>query len=1121
MPHATIWTAPAGSGKTGKVIEAILQAREVNHWQPIWVLLPTELQISVFRTRLLAAYQERFGRPVCFGVQYFSFYKLYNHLLDRMLLPQKQIGQASVYRILRYVITKQAAENRLAYFGNIAAKPGFVKLMAEFILELKQARIHPESFELYAQKSGRDKDQDLAAIYTHYQNYLRDHQLVDREGAGWVALRGLETDYHTEFLNMIGLLVVDGFINFSPLQARLLGQLAYKINRTILTLSYDESRSETLYRGIKRISDRLQNYGAWEVKNLTDGVIQRRDELAYLEAAWQQTSYNPHPANDALQLIEAPSPEQEVRAVLRKIKQQLMAGVDPEQIAVLAYHTQPYADFVRSVAEGYRIPIAVRRGVELTQNPAVAAILQLLDLHTPPVDFRQQPLLDVLRSPYFVFHQLVADDADELERVSQQFQVVRSRQDWLQAVRMAGSKFEDEDGEERITEIDPALYQRLQNFFDRVTPPQEATPREFVSWIENLLGPDPSYLRERRADVDPTLVNYEGGEGHLHFYSQIREPLDVERLGDVGQAVMVRDIHAMQAFRACLNEILRAYDLLAEQTMGGVEALMAWEDFRKDLQQSIESHQVEPVGGTYRNGRVLFADVFEASGLTHDHIYIMGLAEGVFPSQNFEDPLYSDAERREVQAESGQFELQTTTEQLDDGLVFYQTCAMARETLTLSRPTLDEKANPWPPSILWRETTAILTNAPKTTLRSGEAPPLVESGDMREASIALAASIDQLAAGEARAILAALLADKEHGTRWQNILRGRSIEARRENLNVPFDRYSGVLNNPALVARVAAQLGSSRKWSASQFNDYGYCPFRFFAKRVLRLEELQAPEEGYDAAQLGSVQHEVLENTYLRILNEGLAILPENEAQAIQILTEEAARWLPTAPQRWGFRPTPLWEQEKDEIVRRLSLLIALDFSDNPKSPFVATSRSKAVISDLVNSVGGERRVFALEKAFGMDGGLEAVVDGEAGPLWVRGKIDRVDRVGDKLIIIDYKSGSKTPKNEDIEEGRNFQMLLYLLAARQIIAQEHPGLEVKAGMFWSIRTRKADGQILVDAPILEEAQRRLHEYIGAGRQGRFQVQPTKYDHGKCFTYCEFHQLCRVHRGSGLKGTAEE
>ncbi|MBL1135249.1 MAG: hypothetical protein HND46_08015 [Chloroflexi bacterium] len=1119
MPHATIWTAPAGSGKTGKVIEAILQAREVSPWQPLWVLLPTELQISAFRSRLLAAYQERFGRPVCFGVQYFSFYQLYNHLLDQMLLPQKQIGPASVYRILRYVIAKQAAEDRLQYFGNIASKPGFIKLMAEFILELKQARIHPESFELYAQKSRRDKDQDLAAIYTHYQNYLRDHRLVDREGAGWVALRGLETDYHTEFLDSVGLFVVDGFINFSPLQARLLGQLADKIGRTILTLSYDENRRETLFRGIQRIGDRLQNYGHWDVENLTDGVIQRREELTRLESAWQQPSHVPRPAGDALHLIEAPNPEQEMRAVLRKVKQQLMAGVDPEQIAILAYHTQTYADFVRSISESYRVPIAVRRGVELTRNPAVAAILQLLDLHTPQVDFRQQPMLDVLRSPYFVFHQLMADDADQLERVSRQFQVVRSRQDWLQAVQMAGSKFEDEDGEEQVTEIDPALHQRLQAFFERVTPPKEATPREFVAWIENLLGPDSAYLRERRADIDPTLASYEGGEGHLSFYNQIREPL--EGLGDNSQAVMVRDIHAMQAFRACLNEIFRAYDLLAEQTMGGVEALIAWEDFRKDLQQAIESHQVEPVGGLYRNGRVLFADVFEASGLTHDHIYIMGMAEGVFPSQNLEDPLYSDTERRQAQAEPTYFELQTTTEQVDDGLVFYQTCAMARETLTLSRPTLDEKANPWPPSILWRETTAILTDAHKTTLRSGEAPKLEESGDMREAGIALTATIHQLAAGEARVILSSLLADREHGPRWQNILRGRLIEARREKLNVPFDQYSGVLSSPALIARVAAQLGSSRKWSASQFNDYGYCPFRFFAKRVLRLEELKAPEEGYDAAQLGSVQHEVLENTYLRILNEGLLIQPENEKRAIQILTEEAARWLPTAPQRWGFRPTPLWEQEKDEIVRRLTLLISLDFSDNPKSPFVATARSKSTISELVDSVRGERRVFALEKAFGMDGGLEAVVDGEAGPLWVRGKIDRMDRIGDKLIIIDYKSGSKTPKNEDIEEGRNFQMLLYLLAARQIIAQEHPELEVRAGMFWSIRTRKADGQILADDSLLQEAQRRLHEYIVAGRQGRFQVQPTKYDHGKCFAYCEYHQFCRVHRGSGLKGTAEE
>jgi ATP-dependent helicase/nuclease subunit B len=625
-----------------------------------------------------------------------------------------------------------------------------------------------------------------------------------------------------------------------------------------------------------------------------------------------------------------------------------------------------------------------------------------------------------------------------------------------------------------VTRIDRALLERLPQFFERITPPEEATPREYITWIEDLLGRDPASVREQRTDTDPTVsLSVNDGQG-LSFYARVRHPLEeMQHKSEVGQNVAVRDVYAMQAFRACLNEILRAYDLLAEQMMGGVEPLMTWAQFRIELGLAVEGHQAQQVGGDYRNGRVLFSRLDEARGLIHDHIYILGLAEGLFPAQIQEDPLYSDRERKKLQDEAG-FEVQTSTDRVDSGLIFYEACAMARETLTLSRPTLDEKANPWPPSILWREVNTILKDAPTLRIRAGAAPLVEETADMREAGVAVAAAISQqlVSVNDASGVLASLLGDATHSSRWVNILRGRAIEARRENIRQPFDQFSGILRQPELIAKVAAQLGVNRQWSATQFNDYGYCPFRFFSKRVLRLEELEEPEEGLDAAQLGSVQHEVLENTYLQILAEGFVIAPENVGRALELLHEEAAKCLPTAPQRWGFRPTPLWKHEQAEIMSRLTQLIKLDFSESTKSPFVLNPRSKNPVAVVVEEIGGTRAVFALEQAFGMDGKPNAVIDGAAGPLKVRGKIDRIDRVGNTLIVMDYKSGTKTPKNQDIEEGRNFQMLLYLLAAQQIIQQEHPELIVQVGMFWSIRTQKAEtsAQILANDPLFEEAE---------------------------------------------------
>ena len=308
---------------------------------------------------------------------------------------------------------------------------------------------------------------------------------------------------------------------------------------------------------------------------------------------------------------------------------------------------------------------------------------------------------------------------------------------------------------------------------------------------------------------------------------------------------------------------------------------------------------------------------------------------------------------------------------------------------------------------------------------------------------------------------------------------------------------------------MAQQLGEQRTWSASQFNDFGYCAFRFFAKRLLRLSEVEEPSEGLDAAQLGSLQHAILEETYSIFRDRKTILSPENVEFAIETMHAQADTIFATAPKDFGFRQTPLWEQEQAEIRRRLEALISLDFSNEKDNPFIGTSRTKNAV---VKAVGpnAERTVFALESEFGNDTAPMAL-HGTAGWVKARGFIDRIDRVGNKLIVVDYKSGTQMPSAKDIESGRNFQMMLYLAAAEHVVAPQYNDLHVAAGLFWSIRSRKAAGQVAPDQAEIENARQYLDSYILAARAGKFDVDPPKTENGRCFRHCEFYQLCRVQR----------
>ena len=94
------------------------------------------------------------------------------------------------------------------------------------------------------------------------------------------------------------------------------------------------------------------------------------------------------------------------------------------------------------------------------------------------------------------------------------------------------------------------------------------------------------------------------------------------------------------------------------------------------------------------------------------------------------------------------------------------------------------------------------------------------------------------------------------------------------------DRYSGLLTDPQLIAWVAGELGPQRPWSASQLNELGACRYRFFAKRLLGLEELWQPEPGLNALDLGTLNHEILERTYGDVARRRLTIEEEKSGRS-------------------------------------------------------------------------------------------------------------------------------------------------------------------------------------------------------------------------------------------------
>ncbi len=269
-------------------------------------------------------------------------------------------------------------------------------------------------------------------------------------------------------------------------------------------------------------------------------------------------------------------------------------------------------------------------------------------------------------------------------------------------------------------------------------------------------------------------------------------------------------------------------------------------------------------------------------------------------------------------------------------------------------------------------------------------------------------------------------------------------EARRDTGHQPLhdghpayrpNPWNGELRDPRVLEMLESRFDADTVWSASGLQNYSNNPFMFLVKRVLCLDEVVEADEETTPLVFGAVAHDLLERFYSLLKDD---VPREFDRRAESAFTEAAAQVIVDREisDEWSGAPL-LWQQECDAILVRVREYLAWEL------PHVADK--------------GERP-FLIEHAFGGDEGVLIEgedVDGQAAWLRLRGRIDRVDLIGDGepgpngtavSNVLDYKSG-KTPSANDYVDGTALQAPLYMQAL------ENAGHHVGIGFYRSLKKR--------------------------------------------------------------------
>ncbi|WP_276880758.1 PD-(D/E)XK nuclease family protein [Anaerococcus tetradius] len=212
------------------------------------------------------------------------------------------------------------------------------------------------------------------------------------------------------------------------------------------------------------------------------------------------------------------------------------------------------------------------------------------------------------------------------------------------------------------------------------------------------------------------------------------------------------------------------------------------------------------------------------------------------------------------------------------------------------------------------------------------------------------------------------------------------------------------------------KLYKKNHFNVSEIENYSRCPYKYFVNYGLRPKI----EESYDVdhMEVGNIVHKLFEDLSHKLKNEDIKTISQEDLD--ELLVENF---------------TKATEENLDKTRRK-----------DAKNKFIlnnvltSTRRNSKKLLDQLSQ--GDFEIYAVEEDFGYGKDIPQVfVDDEN---YLRGRIDRIDKAGNFVRIIDYKTGNNTFKIVNLLNGLDLQLLVYMMA----VAKNSKEVMIPIGSFY-------------------------------------------------------------------------
>ena len=764
-------------------------------------------------------------------------------------------------------------------------------------------------------------------------------------------------------------------------------------------------------------------------------------------------------------ILSASDMREETRWVARRVLALAGEDVPFHRMAILYRQAVPYASQLRTELGMAGIPMAGPDPTLLRDTPAGRLLLGLLDVVES--DFSRSSLMQwIAEAPVRAGRdsRLASAELPRWDELSRKAGVIQGVDQWLERIgryktamdeRAAKIAEHDEGSDGQIAAIRGSseragrLIAFVQGLGNRLPPAGHTEWHEFSTWATGI-------LKDYAHDPD----NWPGG--HVASY---------ERVLDLVSGMSELDT---------------------------VEPGTTLTGFRQALEGALEV----PAGRTGITGSGVFvANLASAQGMEFEAVWILGMADGVFPPRATEDPLLPDVLRLGL---GDGTTLSTSRSSLRDEQRLFLTALATGNRRYLSYSRTDSSAQRGQHPSPW-----LLDAA--TALNGGQR---VTSQELTKLSVPWLSIVespehalqDTAAIGAADGHdfdLSSIAEERRAGGRLYRhpLARGTNPLARAVSMEqarwaaalTPWDGYVGSMTGTSdRLSRAATAV-----MSPTRLQRWAVCPAQFFLGDVLSLSALETPEEVMIISPLekGKLVHTILE----RFVKEaedplrGKPWPPGSTDRLLAIADEEFEK----AESNGVTGRAQLWEAEKTDILRDLEIFIDKD---------AEWRAERGVIPKEV------------EWEFGFDSDPVSLSLPDGSQVRFRGMIDRVDvdEDGSTVVVIDYKTGSsysyRDMKDDPLGEGKHLQLPVYAHVVRTALV---PDAAVDAE-YWFVSSKGKFERRTVPLKDVEEEFKSTVQTIVAGiREGVFPANPggPGMDGPANCTYCDFNRLCPTDRVS--------